>query len=337
MTMNQPRFVSGAFRLGDRVQLTDPKGKINTISLVAGDEFHTHRGVLKHDDIVGKPDGSVVHNSSGVEYLALRPLLVDFVMSMPRGAAIIYPKEAQVILGQADIFPGARVVEAGVGSGGLSLWLLRAIGSEGHLHSFERREEFKDIAEANVTTFYGYRPENWTVSLGDLEVALPETTEPGSVDRIVLDMLAPWECVDAVSDALVPGGVVLMYVATVTQLSRVVEALRASGNFTHPQSSETILRGWHVEGLAVRPEHRMIGHTAFIVTARRLAPGAVLPDLKRRASKSDFSDEDVEAWTPGSLGGREISAKSLRKRVRAASDSSALSQGIARPSDQTPS
>ena len=337
MTMNQPRFVSGAFRLGDRVQLTDPKGKINTISLVAGDEFHTHRGVLKHDDIVGKPDGSVVHNSSGVEYLALRPLLVDFVMSMPRGAAIIYPKEAQVILGQADIFPGARVVEAGVGSGGLSLWLLRAIGSEGHLHSFERREEFKDIAEANVTTFYGFRPENWTASLGDLEVALPETTEPGSVDRIVLDMLAPWECVDAVSDALVPGGVVLMYVATVTQLSRVVEALRASGNFTHPQSSETILRGWHVEGLAVRPDHRMIGHTAFIVTARRLAPGAVLPDLKRRASKSDFSDEDVEAWTPGSLGGREISAKSLRKRVRAASDSSALSQGIARPSDQTPS
>ena len=129
-----------------------------------------------------------------------------------------------------------------------------------------------------------------------------------------------------VADALVPGGVVLMYVATVTQLSRVVEALRTTGQFSHPQSSETIVRGWHVEGLAVRPEHRMIGHTAFLVTARKLAPGTVLPDLKRRASKSDFSAEDLEAWTPGVLGGREISPKSLRKRVRSATESAELSQ-----------
>ena len=265
-------------------------------------------------------------NSSVIDYLVMRPLLVDFVMSMPRGAAIIYPKQAQAILGQADIFPGARVVEAGVGSGALSLWLLRAIGPQGHLYSFERREEFAEIAELNVATFHGFTPENWTVTVGDLQDALPKTVRPGEADRVVLDMLAPWECVDMVAEALVPGGVVLMYVATGTQLSRVVEALRATGQFTHPQSSETIVRGWHVEGLAVRPEHRMIGHTAFLVTARKLAPGAYLPDLKRRASKSDFSDEDMEAWTPGILGGREISPKSLRKRVRNATESAELSQ-----------
>lgn len=321
-----PRYLPGPFRAGDRCQLSDPRGKLNSITLQHGEEFHTHKGVLKHDDIIGKPDASVVLNSTGIEYLALRPLLVDFVMSMPRGAAIIYPKEAQAIIGQADIFPGARVIEAGVGSGALSLWLLRAIGPEGRLYSFERRSEFAEIAEANVAAFHGYTPENWSVTVGDLQDALPHTVNPGEADRVVLDMLAPWECVDMVADALIPGGVVVMYVATVTQLSRVVEALRETGRFTHPQSSETIVRGWHVEGLAVRPEHRMVGHTAFLVTARKLADGAVLPDLKRRASKSDFSAEDLEAWTPGVLGGKEISPKSLRKRVRNAHESAALSQ-----------
>lgn len=321
MTQAQPRYLPGSFRVGDRVQLTDPRGKINTITLEVGGEFHTHRGVVTHASIIGQPDGSVVLNSSGQAYLALRPLLVDFVMSMPRGAAIIYPKEAQVILGQADIFPGATVVEAGVGSGALSLWLLRAIGSEGILHSFERREEFAEIAQANADTYFGYRPQNWNVVVGDLADELVPTVGTGKADRVILDMLAPWECVESVAEALIPGGVVLMYVATVTQLSRTVEALRDSGCFTHPESTETIVRGWHVEGLAVRPEHRMIGHTAFIVTARRLAPGAVLPDVKRRASKSDFSDEDVEAWTPGAvLGGKELSPKSLRKRVKAAQE-----------------
>lgn len=321
MTQAQPRYLPGSFRVGDRVQLTDPRGKINTITLEVGGEFHTHRGVVTHASIIGQPDGSVVLNSSGQAYLALRPLLVDFVMSMPRGAAIIYPKEAQVILGQADIFPGATVVEAGVGSGALSLWLLRAIGSEGTLHSFERREEFAEIAQANADTYFGYRPQNWNVVVGDLADELVPTVGTGKADRVILDMLAPWECVESVAEALIPGGVVLMYVATVTQLSRTVEALRDSGCFTHPESTETIVRGWHVEGLAVRPEHRMIGHTAFIVTARRLAPGAVLPDVKRRASKSDFSDEDLEAWTPGAvLGGKELSPKSLRKRVKAAQE-----------------
>lgn len=317
---------SGPFRAGDRVQLTGPKGKLNTITLIPGQVFHTHRGGIEHDAVIGLPDGSVVENTVGVEHLALRPLLADFVMSMPRGAAIIYPKDAAQILAQADIFPGARVVEAGVGSGALSLWLLRAIGSDGRLNSFERREEFADVARGNVETFLGYTPDNWTVTVGDLVEELPGTVAPGEADRVVLDMLAPWECLDDCATALTPGGVLLCYVATVTQLSRVAEAIRASGLFTNPVSNETMIRGWHVEGLAVRPDHRMIGHTGFLITARRLAPDTILPELKRRPSKTDFSDEDVEAWTPGALGERDVSPKSLRKRVRAAATSAELSR-----------
>ncbi|MBC7589678.1 MAG: tRNA (adenine-N1)-methyltransferase [Salinibacterium sp.] len=312
------RRQSGPFRVGDRVQLTGPKGNLNTVTLEAGGSFHSHRGVLSHDVIIGLPDASVVESTNGVEYLAMRPLLTDFVMSMPRGAAIIYPKDAAQILGQADIFPGATVVEAGVGSGALSLWLLRAIGSTGILHSFERRDEFADVAKANVTAFLGAEPANWTVTVGDLQESLPTIVAESSVDRIVLDMLAPWECLDECADALTPGGVLICYIATVTQLSRVAEAIRETGAFTDPEPSETMVRTWHVEGLAVRPDHRMIGHTGFLMTARRLAPGSILPALKRRASKSDFRDEDVEAWTPGALGERTSSAKRLRKTAREA-------------------
>ncbi|CAN5380714.1 tRNA (adenine-N1)-methyltransferase [soil metagenome] len=312
------RRQSGPFRVGDRVQLTGPKGRLNTVTLEAAGEFHTHRGVLSHDAIIGQPDASVVLSSNGIEYLALRPLLTDFVMSMPRGAAIIYPKDAAQILGQADIFPGASVVEAGVGSGALSLWLLRAIGPTGVLTSFERREDFAEVARANVATFLGAAPTNWNVVVGDLQTVLPESMESGSVDRIILDMLAPWECIDECATALTPGGVLICYIATVTQLSRVAEAIRDTGAFTEPDPTETLVRGWHVEGLAVRPDHRMVGHTGFLMTARRLAPGTVLPALKRRASKSEFSDEDVEIWTPGAVGERSQSAKRLRKTTREA-------------------
>lgn len=321
----------GPFRFGDRVQLTGPKGRMNTITLEAGGEFHSHKGMIRHDDIVGVPDASVIANNSGEEYLALRPLLSDFVMSMPRGAAIVYPKDAAQIVSLADIFPGARVVEAGVGSGALSLHLLRAVGPEGEVHSFERREEFAEIARANARAYAGEDPANWTVRVGDLQEALPAALEAGSVDRVVLDMLAPWECVGVTAEALSPGGVVICYVATVTQLSRTVEELRRSGMFTHPQASETMVRGWHVEGLAVRPDHRMVGHTGFLVTARKLAPGTNLPSLKRRASKSDFTDADMASWLPDmgedgdaaawseeSVGQLVKSDKILRKKAREA-------------------
>lgn len=315
MTAARP---SGPFRVGDRVQLTGPKGRLHTITLRQDGELHTHHGVLRHTSLIGQPDGSVVTGSGGHEYLALRPLLRDFVMSMPRGAAIVYPKDAAQILAEADVFPGARVVEAGVGSGALSLWLLRAIGETGSLVSFERREEFADVARANVETFLGEVPATWRIELGDLAEALPAVVEPGTIDRVVLDMLAPWECLDAVADALTPGGVVVCYVATATQLSRVAEFIRGTGLFTEPDANETMVRGWHVEGLAVRPDHRMVAHTGFLVWARRLAPGAVAPEQKRRASKSSYGDEDVELWTPGAVGDREITDKNLRKRVREA-------------------
>jgi len=316
--MTAERRQSGPFRAGDRVQLTGPKGRLNTITLEAGAVFHTHRGMVQHDDLIGLQDASVVTATNGDEYLALRPLLGDFVMSMPRGAAIVYPKDAAQILSLGDIFPGAKVVEAGVGSGALSLWLLRGIGPTGSLASFERRDEFATVAKANVTAFLGAEPQNWSVTVGDLANALPATVEPGTVDRVVLDMLAPWENLEVVAEALTPGGVLLCYIATVTQLSRVAEAIRATGMFTDPDSSETMVRGWHVEGLAVRPDHRMVAHTGFLLTARRLAPDTVVPQLKRRPSKTDFSAEDVEAWTPGALGERTATDKRLRRTARAA-------------------
>jgi tRNA (adenine57-N1/adenine58-N1)-methyltransferase len=319
------RFESGPFRPGDRVQLTGPKGRLNTISLESGKLFHTHRGPIAHDDIIGMPDGSVVRNESGEPHLALRPLLTDFVMSMPRGAAIIYPKDAQAILGMLDVYPGATVVEAGVGSGALSLWLLRALGPQGSLFSIERRADFAEIAQANGETYFGLRPTNWSVSVGDFNDRVHDVVEKGQADRVILDMLAPWECINDVAWALTAGGVLVCYVATVTQLSRTVEALRESGFFTTAQCSETMHRTWHVEGLAVRPDHRMIGHTGFLLSARRLADGVEMPPLKRRPSKSDFTEEDVEAWTPGALGVRQVSDKSVRKRLREAERSARLS------------
>jgi tRNA (adenine57-N1/adenine58-N1)-methyltransferase len=270
-----------------------------------------------HDDVIGLPDGSVIVNQAGVEYLALRPLLTDFVLSMPRGAAIVYPKDAASIVTMGDIFPGAVVVEAGVGSGALSMYLLRAIGSEGHLTSFERRGEFAEIAQANAETHFGVRPVNWDVRIGSLETELSKFVAPASVDRVVLDMLAPWECIEEVSSALIPGGVIICYVATVTQLSRVAEEIRNSQMFAEPEAFESLVRGWHLQGLAVRPEHRMGGHTGFLLTARRLAPGTVLPSFSRR-NKPEFNDEDVAVWNPEHVGERSVSEKKLRKSLRSA-------------------
>ena len=279
------------------MQLTDPKGRLHTITLTPGKQFHTHRGHLSHDDLIGMPDGSTVTNTAGVEYLALRPLLSDYVMSMPRGAAVVYPKDAGQIVTMADVFPGAVVVEAGVGSGALSMSLLRAVGESGRVLSFERREDFADIARANARDFFGIDHPAWTVTVGDLVEALPAAVAPGSVDRVVLDMLAPWECLEVVAEALAPGGVLICYVATATQLSKVAEAMRDAGTFTEPQAWESLVRGWHLEGLAVRPQHRMHGHTGFLITTRRLAPGR--PPAAAQAS----SGSGVRVRRGGARGG----------------------------------
>lgn len=273
--------VEGAFVVGDRVQLTDPKGRMHTVVLEPGKQFHTHRGAIEHDHLIGAPEGSVVHSTANTGYLAFRPLLADFVLSMPRGAQVIYPKDAAQIVGFGDIGPGMRVLEAGAGSGALSCSLLRAVGSEGSLTSYERREDFADVARGNVGAFFGEVPANWSLRLGDLDQHPAEEV----VDRVVLDMLEPWAVLPTVAAALRPGGVLVGYVATTTQLSTYVEALRAQGVWTEPHAWETLLRPWHAVGLAVRPEHRMVAHTAFLVTARRLAEGAVAPIRQRRAQK----------------------------------------------------
>ncbi|WP_245988384.1 tRNA (adenine-N1)-methyltransferase [Flexivirga caeni] len=337
--MNPPEPTGAAARRGpladgERVQLTDPKGRMHTLLLTPGKEFHTHRGHLKHDDLIGLPDGSTISNTAGTEYLVLRPLLSDYVMSMPRGAAVVYPKDSGQIVAMADIFPGARVVEAGVGSGALSMSLLRAVGDQGRLHSIERRVEFADIAKGNVRAFFGGEHPAWTVTVGDFVEVLPHVAEPGSVDRVVLDMLAPWECLDAAGVALSPGGVFIAYVATATQLSRVAEAVRAHGGYTEPQAWESIVRGWHLEGLAVRPEHRMHGHTGFLISTRRLAPGVTPPFRKRRPAKGAHDlletpdgetatfevGTDTEDWTPENLGERPVSERKLRKLQRSAGE-----------------
>jgi tRNA (adenine57-N1/adenine58-N1)-methyltransferase catalytic subunit len=195
---------------------------------------------------------------------------------MPRGAAVVYPKDAAQIVAMADIFPGARVVEAGAGSGALTCSLLQAVGPQGCVTSYEVRADHLEHAERNVRTFFGEPPANWALHLGDV------ATHTGDVDRVVLDMLAPWEVLDTVAKALIPGGVLVGYVATTTQLSRLVETLREQQCWTEPQAWETLVRPWNVVGLAVRPEHRMQGHTAFLVTARRLADGVVPPRPQRR-------------------------------------------------------
>ncbi|MFC7342702.1 tRNA (adenine-N1)-methyltransferase [Saccharopolyspora griseoalba] len=271
---------SGEFQPGDRVQLTDPKGRKYTIVLQAGGEYHTHRGGLAHDDLIGHPEGSIVTSAGGTSFLALRPLLSDYVLSMPRGAQVIYPKDAAQILMWGDIGPGMRVLEAGAGSGALSCSLLRAVGPEGSVTSYEVREDHLEHAERNVQRFFGEVPENYSLNLGDV---VDYDSEP--VDRIVLDMLAPWDVLEKVQEKLRPGGVLVVYVATTTQLSRITEAIREQQNWTEPQAWETLLRPWHVVGMAVRPEHRMVAHTAFLMVTRRLADGVTPPKPQRRSGK----------------------------------------------------
>jgi tRNA (adenine57-N1/adenine58-N1)-methyltransferase catalytic subunit len=318
---------------------------MHQIVLSAGGTFHTHRGSLSHDDLIGSPEGSVVTASSGTAYVALRPLLADYTLAMKRGATIVYPKDAAQILAYADVFPGARVLEAGAGSGALSCWLLRAIGPDGELVSFEARPDFAEIARENVRKYFGEVPAWWRLETGELSAAVAQdpaartraayarlrraaaqadeaaaAQEPGEAgasgeagetgnpsagdgetgnpsagggcfDRVVLDMLAPWENVAAAADVLIPGGLICCYVATTTQLSRVVEELRAHGGFFEPAAWETLYRGWHVDGLAVRPDHRMIAHTGFLVTARRLAGGVTAPTRRRRPAKGAHPEE----------------------------------------------
>ncbi|GAB09376.1 putative methyltransferase [Gordonia araii NBRC 100433] len=297
---------TGPFEVGDRVQLTDAKSRKFTVVLEPGKLFHTHRGAIAHDDLIGSPEGCVVAATSGTEYLALRPLLTDFVLSMPRGAQVIYPKDSAQIITEGDIHPGCRVIEAGAGSGALTCALLRAVGgpataggaddATGSVLSYEIRDDHAEYASKNVETFFGSAPRNWELRVGDLADHDPAD----QADRLILDMVAPWEPLETVARTLKPGGVLVVYVATVTQLSRIIEALRDQECWTEPRAWESLVREWSAVGLAVRPEHRMQGHTAFLVTARRLADGQTTLRPHRRptgraktAAQGDSSSGDA--------------------------------------------
>jgi tRNA (adenine57-N1/adenine58-N1)-methyltransferase len=278
---------SGPLTEGEWVRLTDPKGRKHNLQLEPGREFSTKKGQIKHDDMLGQPEGIVIQSSMDHPYQVFRPLLFEYVVSMPRGAAIIYPKDAAQIVAQADIYPGARVVEAGAGSGSLTAYLLRAIGPNGTLGSYELREEFAENVRKNVHQVAGTDLPGWTLTVGDVREAVTET----EIDRLILDMVDPWTCIPLASERLVPGGIVCAYVATTTQLSLFVETVRAAGGFTEPRAWETLEREWHLEGLAVRPKQSMNGHTAFLVTARRMAPGQQSMGVSRRPAPGAYGPD----------------------------------------------
>ena len=278
---------SGPLVEGEWVRLTDPKGRRHNVQLVAGKEFSTKKGQLRHDDMLGQPEGIVIHSSMDYPYQVFRPLLFEYVVSMPRGAAIIYPKDAAQIIVQADVYPGARVVEAGAGSGALTSYLLRAVGPTGTLGSYEMREEFADNVLRNVHEVSGTDLPGWTLTVGDVREVITET----EIDRLILDMVDPWSCIPLAAERLTPGGIVCAYVATTTQLSRFVETVREHGGFTEPRAWETLEREWHLEGLAVRPQHTMNGHTAFLVTARRMAPGHHSMGTSRRPAPGAYGPD----------------------------------------------
>lgn len=286
---------TGEVRAGERITLTDPKGRRHSVVLVPGGVFHTTKGGISHDDLIGHPEGSVVRSAGGVAYVAFRALLEEFTVTMPRGATVVYPKDAAHIIVQTDIFPGARVLEAGAGSGALSIFLLRAVGSGGKVYSYERRPEFAEVARRNVAGFFGAEHPAWELRPGDLATDIG----PEPVDRAVLDMLAPWECVDAVAGVLQPGGLLCCYVATTTQLGRTMDTLRAHGGFTEPVAREYSAREWHAEGLAIRPGHGTSGHTGFLVFSRRLASGVVAPLRKRRPAPGAYGPDYSGPRPPG--------------------------------------
>jgi tRNA (adenine57-N1/adenine58-N1)-methyltransferase catalytic subunit len=290
---------TGVLIEGEMVQLIDARANKYTISLMGQGIFHSHRGQISHDDMIGQPEGIIVQSDRQVDYQVLRPQLDDYVLSMPRGAAVVYPKDAARIVGLADLGAGSRVLEAGVGSGALTCSLLRTVGPTGSVVSVEMREDFADVAIENVCRWFGGFPHSWEVEVGDLAEWDPQARK---FDAVVLDMLAPWKCLDIAELVLRPGGALVIYVATTTQLSRIVETLRLRSRWSEPRAEESMLRTWHLDGLSVRPDHKMNGHTGFLVSARVMAPDHVSLKRKRRPAPGAYG-EDYQA--PNPFGGND--------------------------------
>ncbi len=248
-------------RVGERVMLTDAKDRQYLITLKPGSAFHTHSGIVQHDDIIGALEGSVVRGSTERGFLVLRPTLSDVVLKMPRGAQVIYPKDLGTILMQADIGPGMRVLESGVGSGALSMTMLRAGAL---ITAYEIRDDFAQQARKNVVDMLG-DDVSYDVHIRDVTVGIDER----ELDRVILDMPEPWLVVPHAALALRPGGIFLAYLPTINQTQLVREALRVHA-FGVEETVEILRRTWHIDGRSVRPDHRMVAHTGFLTSARRL-------------------------------------------------------------------
>jgi tRNA (adenine57-N1/adenine58-N1)-methyltransferase len=276
---------------GELVVLSDRRGRRYLITLAAGEEWHSHAGLVAHDGLIGEDEGTAVRTNKNMEVVALRPTREDFVLKMKRGAQVVYPKDQAMILAAADVRPGCTVVEAGAGSGALTLALLAAVGTSGRVISFEHRDDHARVAERNVTRFLGAAPDNWSLIGADVVDGLPDHR----AHRVVLDLLEPWTVVAGAAAALAPGGIVLGYAPTVPQVMRFTETLWDDGRYTDVRTTETMVRGWDVDGLAVRPKHRMVAHTAFLTTARRVPrreEGGPPPPRRKR----DAASAGVE-WT----------------------------------------
>lgn len=261
--------MAAPFEPGERALLVDSRGRRYLITLRAGEQFHFHLGAVDHDAIIGSSEGIRVFSTNGAPVIAFRPSLAEYILKMPRGATVVYPKDIGIILVGADIAPGHVVLEAGTGSGALALALLRAVGERGRVITYERREDFHARARANIESFLGKLPETLDMRLGDVTEGIPER----GIDRVVLDLPEPWTVVPVARESLRGGGIWCSYVPTVPQVQQTVEALRTAG-FAEVATVEALLRPWHVEGQSVRPEHRMVAHTGFVTTARLLDAGA---------------------------------------------------------------
>lgn len=338
---------SGVLRVGEKIQFTDRKGKRITAQLVAGGVTQTEHGLICHDDVIGQSEGVVITTVSakresqqtivdpskssnkpwkaaraigGWDYVVMRPRMVDYVLSMPRGAQIMYPKDIAQVIALGDIRSGMRVLESGAGSGAMSLSLLDAVGECGKLTTIELRPDFARIAESNATLYYGKRPEWWNLLTGDFD-SVAKTLDAHSVDRIMLDMLDPWNRLEQAHRVIVPGGVLVAYVTTTTQMSRMAEALRESDVWTEPEIQETLERTWKAQGLAVRPDHAMIGHTGFLIVSRAMAEGFSALKKREHGTKDTVSDIDdmtaeERAEQLEDLSLRDISDRKLRKVLR---------------------
>jgi tRNA (adenine57-N1/adenine58-N1)-methyltransferase len=255
----------GSFQENEPVVFLDRKDREYLARLDTNRAISIRGGKISLEDIIGHQEGTVVRSSLNEPFLVFRPTLPQLIPNLPRNAQIIYPKDLGPILVWADLFPGARVVEAGAGAGALTMALLRAIADEGHLYSYEIRQDFAEMAQRNIAKFAGATP-NWTLKIGNVT-----EMDESDIDRIILDLPEPWQVIEPAWQALRPGGILLCYLPTVLQVKSLVDALRDNRRFACIETMETLMRFWHIKGLSARPQHRMVAHTGFLTCARRLA------------------------------------------------------------------